>query len=475
MRRFKISGILAAAIALLLISPIDLRAQDTPPAAGVETPEQPQGGLRGWWKKAFVRWGGAAQGFYAYDLREDSPEEDLFDARFKASAYLDINPWTKARMHISALGGIAFDGRIPNERVKPEWTQRTPLEAYLTQSIWKIDATVGYQNVKWGINEFLSPTDNLNPLDMRGFVDPDREDVVIPIPMITAKLFITDFIFIEGVAIPFFARSRFHEFGTDFALCQPGVCPVTADENVHDAGPDTREISWEYGARLHAQVSDFTGEISYFNTREDFPVFASVQDTRTTYTEIIIERRYPTYEVIGGGLAWRYKKAALRVEGAYSPERYYTTFKDFFFNMTGRMRPILYPKPSPYYTWAAEVEYSPSRRLFLMGGYSEFVLTDPPPDLLISSKYMNIALLMLRATALRERLVLKFGVVYFLQNDEYVLLPRIAYAFSNKVELSAGINYLAVKHAGTQQLGGIAPVSLFEHDSNAFVGVRYSF
>ena len=76
---------------------------------------------------------------------------------------------------------------------------------------------------------------------------------------------------------------------------------------------------------------DFTAEISYLMTHEDFPVYVSVKDWSVTYEEIIIKRRYPEYEIIGGGLGWRYKKAALRVEGMYSPERQFTTFKDYFY------------------------------------------------------------------------------------------------------------------------------------------------
>jgi len=473
MRRPGALSIITVAFSLLLlIHPLSIRAQDAQ-----EGQEQPPTGLRGWWKKSFVRWGGVTQTFYAYDLRDDTPQEDIFDGRFKASAYLDMNPWPKARMHLSMLGAVAFDGRVPNKRTKAEWTQRTPLEAYITQSFWRIDATVGYQTVKWGTNEFISPSDNLNPMDVRGFVDPDRDDVIIPIPMVSAKLFITDFIFIEGVAVPFFVRSKFHEFGTDFALCQPGVCPVSSDENIVDTAPGARDAAWEYGARLRAQVKDFTAEISYLFTREDFPVYVSTKNTSVTYEDISIERLYPTYEIVGGGLAWRYKKFALRAEGAYSPERQYTTFDspDSFWNMHGRYRPILVSKSSPFYQWVGEAEFSPSRRLFLGGSYAEFVLTDSPPDLLITTKYMNLVLFVLRATALRERLVFKLGALYFFQNHDFILLPRIAYDLSNKVELSVGANYLHGNNEGTQKIGGLAPVSLFEHDSNAFVGLRYSF
>lgn len=427
------------------------------------------------WEKMFVRWGGIINYQFAYDLEDDGQGEDLGDTRLKLSSYLDLKPWNKARIHLSAWGMGGVSARFPGYSMKPEWYVRVPQEAYISQSLWKFDIMAGYQTLKWGSNEFLSPTDNINPLDLRGFIDPDREDIVIPIPMVVTRFFITDFIFVEGVAIPFFQRGLFHQFHTDFALCQEGICPVEAGEDVEYTGPDPWEVDWEYGGRIRAQISDFTVELNYFKTREDFPVYASVKDYRVTYEEIIIQQRYPEYEIIGGGLAWRYKKVALRTEGMYVPERYFTTFKDFFFNKTGRLRPILYPKTSPYYSWAVEAEYSPSRRLYLLAGYSEFVLTDPPQDLLISSKYMNVALLMIRATALRERLVFKMGAIYFIQDDEYALAPRLSYQATDEVELTIGANILQADRADTQKLGGIAPISLYSKNDNVFIGVRYTF
>lgn len=488
MAKKSLTGLILGTAILMLSFPLNSFAAGTRDIYDIDDP------LTRWWKDSFIRFGGVAQFHFAYDLEDDQDtflndddeieelNEDLGEMRFKFSTFIDIKPWPNSRLHLSIWGMRVIAGRNADVSVTLDRHNRLPSEAYLLQSIWKFDITVGYQSLKWGSNEFLSPTDNINPLDLRGFIDPDREDISIPIPLAKAMFFITDFIFVEGIVIPFFVPGKFHQFSTDYALCQEDVCPLEDDEVIEFMGPDTWEGAWEYGVRIRAQVSDFIFEASYFHTREDFPVYLSVPNDEVIYLDVIIQSNFPEYDVAGGGIAWRYKKFALRAEGAFSPAREFATLPEdengdplSFVNARGRERPVIHSGTSSYLTWAVEAEYNPSRRLYLMAGYNEFIISDHIDFLLISSNFTNIALLMIRATALRERLTFKVGVIYFLQDDEYILAPRFTYQVSNQVELSVGANIMEGERGGNEDLGGIAPVSLFSKNDNAFVGIRYSY
>jgi len=425
------------------------------------------------WLKDHYRRGGATFRLqYAHDTKEDTGE-DHWDTRMKLSGYVDFNLWKNAKMHLSAIALYGMAGTDINFRLKPEQIYRIPDEAYILQSLWRMDVSLGLQRAKWGVNQFLSPTDNINPLELRGFIDPDTEDIIIPVPMAKATFFLTDFIYLEGIYIPWFYESEFHLFRTDYALCRnQDVCPVNRDEYLEEEDIPFDD-KWEAGARLHAIVGDFTLEASYFNTREDFPVFRSfLNPGGFDYT---YHKYFYRYQLYGGGIGWSYKKMALRAEGVYSPERKYTVMRGVhFWNYKG-FRPSLKYDTSPYYSYAVEAEYSPSRRLFLLAGYQEFKLTDAPPDLLISSETTRVGLFLFRATALRQRLELMGGLLYFIEDDDYIVAPRLAYTVNDHVELTVGANILEGPRANTNDLGGLAPVSIYSEEDEVFAGFRYDF
>ena len=182
------------------------------------------------------------------------------------------------------------------------------------------------------------------------------------------------------------------------------------------------------------------------------------------------------YELYGGGIGYSYKKTALRAEGVYSPERKYTVMNiDKSYWDFGVFHPALNAKTSPYYSYAIEAEYTPSRRLFILGGYQEFKLTDAPPDLLISSETTRVGLFLFRATAWRQRLELMGGLLYFIEDDDYVMAPRLAYTATDHIKLTVGANILEGEHADTNTLGGLAPVSIYSEEDEVFAGFRYDF
>lgn len=159
-------------------------------------------------------------------------------------------------------------------------------EMYFRYQNPSLEFTLGKQIKRWGKTDQISPVDTLNPENITDFILSTYEDRKIPVWMADVIYRKNDF-FIEGVFIPFFEPSRFHYFGTDWAvfshlkqeIAHSSLSPVIKSYvdsiTVNETMPDSGLNSFEYAIRTGGTISRFDFGFTYHYAIEDLPFFTS--------------------------------------------------------------------------------------------------------------------------------------------------------------------------------------------------------
>lgn len=110
-------------------------------------------------------------------------------------------------------------------------------EAYAGLTLGKLDLRLGKQVARWGRAD-ISPTDNLNPPDLRDFIFTEKEFIKVPVPMARARYYLGDFN-IEGVYLPFYQSARLPPAGDNWSLITPRFIHDYLQKHPPDTWPQT--------------------------------------------------------------------------------------------------------------------------------------------------------------------------------------------------------------------------------------------
>jgi hypothetical protein len=160
---------------------------------------------------------GNARETVSADLQKDDPVEHLFGSNLRLFA--------EGRYGAGDLSATAsflgrFEVMAPRNRV--ERFNLNLYEAYLrwARGIWALEG--GARMLRWGVMEYVSPTDALNSRDLTQLTDPEVEDTYLPVPMLRVVADPKPWTF-ELVYQPFFRSSRFDLVGTDSSFYRPSL------------------------------------------------------------------------------------------------------------------------------------------------------------------------------------------------------------------------------------------------------------
>ena len=210
-------------------------------------------------KKEKAEFGGFFHSRLNIDPVFDNPREDI--AAFRNGVFLkgDFQPLPQMRFSLSARfyhqTGSTREGDFDYVYF-PEL-----FEAYGSITWSKLDLKVGKQIARWGRAD-VSPTDNLNPADLRDFVFTEPEFEKVPIAMARATYYHENFSF-EGVYIPFYEPIRIAPLGNDWFVVTPRIIHRYYEENP-DYDPDEVDDT-----RLRVENTEFpepsieNGEIGF--------------------------------------------------------------------------------------------------------------------------------------------------------------------------------------------------------------------
>ncbi|MDA3938539.1 MAG: hypothetical protein PF693_04420 [Spirochaetia bacterium] len=339
-------------------------------------------------------------------------------------------------------------------------------EIYIDLAMGIFDFRLGSQLVSWGKVDAFAPTDNINPVDYRGFDILDFPNMKIAIPMIKADAYLFDYyLHIEGIYIPNFIENVYPGQYSDWAFYQPSfpdtiviggssynVASFTQNPTVY---PSSTLAHSEAGIRAESSVGGFDFSGSYFYTWDDNPTVHqefTLDSPGPGDVTVTITPEYHRLHIIGLDLAKAIGELSLRTEGAFFITE----------DTEGEDTEIA----DPYLRWAIGADYA--------------FFTDYSINLQLSGEVLNLnyntlnnvdtqntIILSLSGNFLEERLSAEVAAIYEFEDEDYLIVPKFEYDFSDSLSLSAGAQIFE-GNSGTQ-------FGSFDKNDALFVNAKYSF
>jgi hypothetical protein len=456
-----------------------------------KTPEYPsrslraQGTRRQWPDR--INLGGYFENEAGFDTVQENSQEDVIDFRSKIFAYASygFSERASARLSILTLYWILEGG---NDKQQSEFDL---YEGYLTYKFPKADLFVGQMLVKWGVCNVFSPTDSVNPINYRSFIDPDSEDLRIPLPMVKTNIYGEGFT-LEALYIPIFQSSIFQLTGSDLALVQSrgaqSRVPANLDpflartfQNYLVQSVDVREerfLMGEAAAKLAIARGSSQAEFVYFATREDFPVVLYTAPNTSVNPDatgnLVFE--FNRYELYGITYKTHLQGVDLFTEYAYSPRRslteaFDTNPPDGTVDKTRRVE-------RPWQAVSIELDYlDPNGNYYLKFGAERSTYFNAPENLLLSAADTKYFLVLVRLFLMNNSIMPEWRVINIQAgSNQWFLSPRIKYHFLDRYDLIAGLNIFtgaAGSQSGNAQES--TPAVILSDNNQVFVSFRWSF
>ncbi len=191
----------------------------------------------------------------------DTQKDNLFEEKSKTTT--DINAQVKYLPNptVQAVAGQwMVDGKV------------RPYNIYLNLASEHINLRLGNQIVRWGKADEISPLDILNPEDLTQGLTKTRADRKIPVPMANLE-FLTDYLNLQGIFIPFFEKSAFYYSGDDWSYF--GHLEKNGPIGIQEKSPAQTLKDAGYGGRLSGTIGRIDLALVYLNHRRDTPSMAA--------------------------------------------------------------------------------------------------------------------------------------------------------------------------------------------------------
>ena len=391
---------------------------------------------------------------------------------------------------------LLFNGERPRHFFEAElWEAH--VDFYLPG---RVDLRIGNQLFHWGAADFGSPTDVLNPPDLRFGASGDADELKLPVFAVSATWRGPAFN-VSGAWLPFVVPMRAFLVGHDFGLLQPrayfgvpDLRPLLGDplsdalqRTAFDgAVPSRSPAHSQGGVRLWGQVRGVDWGLTYWNGYEPFPTvtlaptlaralalgagptpdlaraapLTATLGPRLQAGEPLFAAEYQRRQVVGFDVTLPAGPLLLRVDAAYSPLQ--TTFA---VRAGEGGEPQVEAVRRPAVTYTASVEYRRDDDLFLVAQWLHLITVTRADDVLFVAKPNVQALLLLARWALLDGdLELAASAMLGVSQGDVVVGGRISYRLHKHLRLSLGCAFFQGSKDG--------PGGYF--DSNDFLFLRVS-
>lgn len=356
-------------------------------------------------------------------------------------------------------------------------------EMYWRYSRNSLDIVLGKQIKRWGKTDQISPVDSLNPENNTEFILTPYEDRKIPVWMADITFRKNDF-FIEGILIPFFEPSRFHYFGTDWALFShikndinrsslPSFLKSYFDSmEINETEPDSGADSFEYAVRLGGTIDRLDYGFTYHYANEDLPFFQnfpvknlSLSDMSSVQTLISnpgnliltnekIETTYLRTGIVGFEFETTVSDFGLRGEAAVKDNESFLTG-----SLTSVRNPSLF--------WVIGADYMSSNQWYFNLQFAHQHIYDYDPSILYFDENNYSFIGEIKKDIVSDWLNASFQFTRILNDKSYYLSPRLRYTYIPNLEVILGLNLFGGPENGI--------LGRYDENDQFFLNMKYHF
>lgn len=365
-------------------------------------------------------------------------------------------------------------GRVRIENIRDVEERKYGLELrefYLDLHFRVVDIRAGRQIVRWGVVEGARVTDEINPLDFHEFILRDVSDRYIPLWMIKTDFYLGETT-LEGIWIP---DIRTHEPAAreseweQFRFLEGMEVPENTVENS------------EWALKVARLFGGWDLSASYFSTWDDFPVAFRDLEGGGVFGEDPNVRTFPRVgrlDIYGGTLSKSLGRTILNAEAAWVEGKYFGTNLGVVtdpelgdVNVFGEIQ-------KNYFKYAVGLDFS----LFATE-WSFQVLQHRIfewESVIIQDRIDTVYGAFVRKGLLHDRMIVQALVLFFQNDVEWLIRPRMEYAVTERLKLSTGLDILmgSISDADLDQEptpGQFHFVGFFKNHSRFYTEIQYSF
>lgn len=449
----------------------------------------------------------------AGDLRRDNASEKVFELRNAAFFELKVDFSESLQTTLSAVGRhhLASNGE------SHAFTEFDLYEGYALFTFGDFDLRLGRQILTWGKTDLVSPVNVINPMNYRGLIDPEIEDIRRPILLGTVDYYIGDYS-IQFLYIPFFEEAAYDIYGTDTSVLKYTTIPsdidgiwgflidfgIIPDPAILDAidpsaadrifkalissgAPEDNLVDGaELGLRFSGSTASMDFAASYLYTRSDIPTvefapelidllddgdlsvadyLAIVDMTNGSAASSLISTEYKRYHLVGLELSTAVKNVTINAECSGHFDKWYLT-RDF----------KLVRKPTLFYAFSLDFIWGDYT---FLGQFFHQVIPGLDEDLLLFDKGLIGFAGAVHASFRDSTLDVDLGGAALLRSGDFVLSPRLTYAVTDAFHATIGVNLFGGRAVGPEislpEIPSVTPVGIIAENDQVFLSLKYHF
>jgi hypothetical protein len=336
-------------------------------------------------------------------------------------------------------------------------------ELYADLFFEKADIRIGKQIARWGVIEGFRITDELNPLDFSEFLLRELTDRYIPLWMVKADYYFQNMT-LEWIWIPELKFNQSAPPGSEWEEFQlpPGLEP-----------PPRTLLNTETGLRLSKIVKGADLAVSYFDAWDDFPtasrtIFGLAGDLSNRATDFI--PRYHRLRTFGFSASKAVGESLLKGEAAYVIGKVFGTLP-VDFNGDGISDLTELKKNYWKYGLGWDTRLPGGVTAFLQFSQQWIFNYDPA---IIARRVESGGSLFLQKNLMYDRLILKFFILYMVNDREALIRPRAEYQWTDRLKVSFGADLFEGKPGNIQQ-DDFRFIGFFNLNDRIYTEIRYSF
>ena len=354
-------------------------------------------------------------------------------------------------------------------------------EFYLDYHRGFVDLRVGKQIVRWGVVEGARVTDEINPLDLGEFILREVEERYIPLWMVKGNLYVGNWT-LEGIWIP---DLQFHRPAPrdseweQFRFLPNLIKPVSPLNNILEHYENS-----ELAVKLSWWIKGWDISLSYFYTWDDFPAAFRAVDifgfgATPQFDTVAFQPRYTRLKIPGIVVSKSLGKVVLNAEAAYVGGKV----------LGARVGSLIFQEQPDEAIRLGEIQrdfvkYAVSLDTVLWGTevsgqiLQQFILDYEPR--IIQDEMETVLALFIRRELIPNIMTGQALVLYFHNDMEWLVRPRLDYRLTDQMKLSFGADLLfgTISDVGPDGIalpGEFHFAGFFRNNTRVYTELQYSF